>query len=441
MDHGLGRELGLVETLPIMQSTFGGMLPLIDYFRQRLGIAPLLFYGASVLECHPDVQPDPTCQEGRWTPATLEQLGCALQDAMREIERATGLSVLPQWETETVNYVGSANNDMLGKDGTYLPLAVCKNRLRGLGQRGTEQLGTLTANWIDADGDGWTELAEFKLPLSAAPDGCVQAYRKSDTFDPTGQLPIVAQQWEPNADPTTGGTLCLTISTLHLITPEAYALAAFSPKGYAPVDVCGPATNDNLAQEIDIWRVFVDPDLPAVELIYDGKANPCKCDACSVCKTETLEGCLQGEPTQFYQPGEYLTWLRPVPAQRTAIPDTDPVEYEYCLYKEGCTRYGDPDRVKIHYVGGCGAMLAAGDGVCQTPCKELLEAMFLLAAARMPWTLCKCTCNNKLFEEMQASWPKKYANVADGLAFVFGYKKGEVDAGRLIDGLIRHGMA
>ena len=401
------------------------LLPLATY-AHILGLDPLRFSGGVSA-----LRPEPSCSDVWYQydwqdedKVSREQVALLIQEAERDLADHLGYWPGPVWiKNEHHQYPRLYRRELTGRGQDV------RFRLRSLmakwgyviegGQRATEPLDTTAAfTTIDADGDGFAEVAQFVILNQAATlDPCeVHIYFKeylladaantrtnpaSTGADPAWEIrPIEAQ--------LVGTTLTVWCKVWDLFRPQLYEELAPDP-----IDADAPGS---YVDEVMVYRVFNDPQSQVLFLWGQDVA----CDDGATCAEATQTGCMRTT-----NPRNGL--VVPVPSTYNATT----AAFEDAAWSE-CY---EPDALRLWYRAG----LTSRHSDCETLDDYWARIIAMLATARFDWPLCTCNNSNPVLQsnywrqdKSEISSSKSFLTGAADLGNPFGTRVGEIEAWKRI---------
>lgn len=358
----------------------------LDEYARVMGLDPMHFSGGAS-----NIRPEPTCSDVwfqyDWQNPKIvsrEQIQWRIWEAERDIADAIGYWVAPRWiEDEKIKYDRPYRRDVfgLGSD-TRWQWKTIQTRygyvIEG-GRRATTLLNDeVTWQTIDADGDGFDEIAEFTFTVAATLDCCeVKAYFKEyDEHDAANSRTDVASigadpAWEvrPISTVLSGTTLTVYTNTWQLFRPQLQeALNA----GAIPADDFGTGGVDlgSYVDALAFYRVYNDP-ANQVEFVWP-EGSVCVTDAC---KDETQTGCISIKDSR----------------NGLVVPQPSVYNEDTGVFMSSSTWDGsvEPEAVRLWYRAGLTPSYPTRGCMTLDPCWAKTIAM--LATARLEYPLCDCT--------------------------------------------------
>jgi len=306
------------------------------------------------------------------------------------------------------------------------------------GQRAIEYLGTTCWVAIDADGDGFTEIAHFQLEVDATLDICqVKAYFKeylgTDAINSrTGLASAGADPgWEvrPFRVELVGATLSVYFWTWDLFRPQlqeelgASAIDADDFGSGPPEDPCDYLATTDLGVYVDelmFYREYTDPE-NQVEFLWGSDLS---CTNAAACAESTQAGCIRVK-----NPRNSLV----IPSPGTYNSDTG--LFATATWDQAV----EPDAMRVWYRAG---LRPGNQRNCNLLEHKWAQIIAMLATARLEWDLCDCS-NAR---DRSSYWRQDAARMTAEKSFnlhtsemsnPFGQRVGEVLAWRQIRNLGR----
>lgn len=302
------------------------------------------------------------------------------------------------------------------------------------GRRATEILGTTCWTGIDADGDGFIEIARFELAgVNTALDVCqVKAYFKEyEDSDAENSRTDVSSSgadyaWEvrPFKTELDGSTLRCYFWTWDLFRPQLQEELGPSeidaddfgdgppddPCDYQPITDLG-----SYVDELVFYREYTDPE-NQVEFLWGSNLS---CASTAVCTDATQAGCFS------------------IKDERNSLVTPRPGIYNSGVFTSTTWNQAacvEPDAVKIWYKAG---WVGENQRGCVSVDDWWAYTIAMLATSRLQWDLCDCS-NAK---ELSSFWRQDAAKMTQEKSFnlhtsempnPFGQRVGEVLAWRRI---------
>ena len=287
------------------------------------------------------------------------------------------------------------------------------------GVRATTLLSTVGWFGVDADGDGFEELAQFEITIPAGTDPCeIRAYLSeyesyfivySDgRTDPSSTGADPAWEIRPlHIRQVSATTLIIWVSKWELLKPQLQeALNA------EPIDADDP---ENYVTQLDFYRVYNDPGTQ-VQFLWGEDIYCTDTDGCS---WSTQDGCLRVRQSRN---GLIVPW----PGTYNSVTG---------VYSEGSWAHTvEPDGLRLWYRAGWQPERAHD---CQSLSTYWAKTIAMLATARLEWPLCTCT-NVELIAD---SWRETITKITRERSFMvspsdlenpFGIRVGEILAWKRI---------
>ena len=408
------------------------LLSLAEFARQ-MKLDPLHFCQAVS-----ELRPNPHCPDiwfqYDWQDkdkVSREAIGQLIMEAERDIADAIGYWPAPVWVTEEHrDYPRPRQAEWFSIGADARTRLVGMNLHRGYviegGQRATTALNSgneVVWTAVDADGDTFTELAQFQFTVPSTLDPCeVRAYFKEYTAgdaansrtDPASEGADFAWEVRPLRCTKSDTTLTCYTEVWNLIRPQLQEELAPDQGGLDGDDFGAGAPDLGIyVDALVFYREYNDPE-SQVEFHWDSDLS---CDA-GVCVPDTQAGCFS-----IQKPRTSLVIPRPSTYNSSTGSFTSS-SWDNCVA---------PDAVRFWYRAGWTPESH------RTACVELddywARIITMLAVARLEWPLCECT-NVK---QVSDYWRQDAAKMtkersfnlrAEELSNPFGQRIGEVLAWR-----------
>jgi len=295
------------------------------------------------------------------------------------------------------------------------------------GQRATEFLGTACWVAVDADGDGFTEIAHFQLTVDATLDICqvkgyFKEYEADDAENSRTDLASSAADpaWEvrPFKVELIGTTLNIYYWVWDLFRPQlqeelgAREINADDFGDGPPVDPCDyqPLTDLGVyVDELMFYREYTDPE-SQVEFLWGTGAT---CSVIAACAEDSQAGCIRVKNPRnglvIPQPGVYNSTTE---------------SFASAAWSE----VREPDAVRFWYRSG---WRPENQRNCVVLDDFWAKLIAMLATSRLQWDLCECS-NAR---ETSSYWRQDAARLTaeksfnlrpDEMSNPFGQRVGEV---------------
>jgi len=394
----------------------------LNYYARIVGFDPLHFsQGFST------VRPEPSCSDVwmqyNWQDpdkVSRDHIKFLIGNAERDVADALGYWPAPTWiEDEKHQYPRPQRREFYGGGadvrGRWKSITTNYGHVRYIGRRATTLLSD-DATWvgIDADGDGFTEIAEFQGTVPAGLDVCeIKAYFKeysaadatNTRTDPSSVGADPAWEIKPVRVSLTGTTCTVWVHSWDLFRPQLKeALNAGS------IDADDPT---NYVDQIMLYRVYNDPQ-HGVEFQW---GSDVACEG-AVCDTITQAGCVRVKDSRggivVPQPATYLDGVFTV------------ANWSQCV---------EPDSVRLWYNAGVTPRVTRN-------CIELddywAKTITILATSRTDWPICTCDNNLGLLTDF---WRTEVSKISKEKSFIvtqrelgnpFGTRIGEIIAWRRV---------
>jgi len=426
------------------RATTPTLLSLADYAR-IMGINPLHFsQGVSA------ILPDATCSQVWYQFAwqaqhniSREGVADKISSAERDIADAIGYWPAPVYvEDEFIAYPTPYKPEYYGRGsnirGRYKSVQLRRGYVIEGGQRAVELLGTACWAAIDADGDGFTEIAHFQLAVDATLDVCqAKAYFKeyldSDAENSRTDLASAGAdpEWEvrPFKVELVGTTLNIYFWVWDLFRPQlqeelgASTIDADDFGSGPPEDPCDYLAAPDLGVYVDelmFYREYTDPE-NQVEFSWGSDLS---CSATAACAESTQAGCIRVK-----NPRNGL--VIPQPGVYNSVTET----FATASWSERI----EPDAARIWYLAG---WQPESRKTCATLDRRWKQMIVMLATARLEWDLCNCgnARDRSSYWRQDAAMmtaAKSFNLRQDEMSNPFGQRVGEVLAWRQIRNLGR----
>ncbi len=414
-------------------------------YAKIMGINPMHFsQGTST------ILPDNTCSQVwyqfDWQArhnVSREGVAEKISGAERDLTDAIGYWPAPTYIVdEFVNYPTPSKPEFFGRGsnirGRYKSVRLNRGYVIEGGQRATELLGTTCWIAVDADGDGFTEIAHFQLTVSATLDICqVRAYFKEylagDAVNSRTDLASAAAdpEWEvrPLKVELLGTTLNIYFWVWDLFRPQlqeelgAGEIDADDFGSGPPTDPCDYLALPDLGVYVDelmFYREYTDSE-NQVQFLW---GNDLSCTTAAACAESTQVGCIRVKNPRnglvIPQPGVYNSVTEAFAAA-------------------AWSQRVEPDAVRIWYRAGWQPENQRG---CVALDNRWAQIIAMLATARLEWDLCDCSN----MRDAASFWRQDAAMMTAAKSFnlrpsemsnPFGQRIGEVLAWRQVRNLRR----
>lgn len=367
-----------------------------------------------------------------------EQVALEIDNAERDIADAIGYWPAPKYTVDEFHeYPRPAAPGWYGTGANIYARYKSQKLNRGWviegGQRATEYLGTACWVAVDADGDGFTEIAHFQLTVSATLDICqVHAYFKEyDSADAENSRTDLASSaadpaWEvrPFRSELTGTTLNVYFWVWDLFRPqlqEELGPSEINADDFGdgpPEDPCDYLALTDLGVYVDellFYREYTDPETQ-VEFLWGSGIT---CSDIAACAASSQAGCIR------------------VKDRRNGLVIPQPGVYNSTTEAFAATSWAEntePDATRFWYRSG---WRPENQRNCVVLDDRWAKLIAMLATARLEWDLCDCS-NAR---EQSHFWRQDAAKMTteksfnlrpDEMSNPFGQRVGEVLAWRQI---------
>jgi hypothetical protein len=428
----------------------------LDEWAQIMGIEPAHFNGATADPiahslCSECVQLWPQTPGQNSAMLSREEVALAIASAEQDIESYLGVPLKPTLKCKTFAY------QPCGSPSALVPTSVWDHRNWGLapqklpsyyvgdcpvfswGQETYESLAFPskeegTISFVDLDGDNFSETALLIAYLEdpeVVPRPCeVTLFYPDGCGDPLQQICPLRNVVVDYSDDTGLGEIRIEVWAWQLIRPELWSAPVGGGDGNAACQVSAIDLLDSnvYVEELEVCHHTFKPWTPMVEFGVEQTGQICGCDSdgCHICSPQTFPGCLLAGTRA---PG----FVVPVPAR------WDDEECGWVAYTPldlnclGVT----PSFVRIHYWHGCIDDGCDPSDPSAATCHALKQVTAILAAARLPKTVCACDCTDYAwFDGLKRDL--SYSTRSEGTFFLsqelvnnpFGTRSGEIQAYR-----------
>lgn len=401
------------------------LLPL-DRYAEIMGINPIQFNGGYNSTLFSDTGSTDRWRQYPWqdeNKASREEIAREIARAEKDIFSALGYWPAPRWkEDEYKRWPRYHRRERTALRG-YRPSGESKSiNLDGGkfiygGKRATTKIGTASVVYSDPDGDSFNELATVSIATAITSACELRVF-----FKDKGAYNI----WEVRphiAKAVSGGTFTATFDAWLLFDPDLWEQLRRAPAtGADPLDI-DSETSGNYVTEVDVYRVYNDPEEQCT-LIWEGTTaycSSCSGTGCPQCQDVTQVACVSVR-------NELDSLVLPVPATYSSG------SFTVTTYTTGY----EPDRVKTSYRSGDYVLDSSG---CYEMPQDLAEAVTYMATARLSRPVCTDSEFLRIKEaELRADltiinpdglevtrWVTK-----EVLTCPFGTRQGELDAWRIV---------
>lgn len=298
------------------------------------------------------------------------------------------------------------------------------------GVRATEELGEATCSFLDLDGDGFPETAQFQLTVSASLSICeVQAFFKqyddpdaaNCRTDPTSEGADPAWRVHSLRSTLSGTTLTMYIPAWNLFRPQL-------SEGWNIDDIDADQAA-NYVDALEFYRVYNDPS-QQVRFLW---GEDITCDDSETCAWALQDGCLRVKDAR-------RGMIVPSPGTYDASDET----YSANTWSQS----REPDYVRTWYRAGLqprrplGTITHGGSVACDQLSHFWAETIAILAIARLDRPICdECSNIGLVADRWQIDLAKvgerSFQVGGDTLDNPFGTRAGEVFAWKRLKGRAR----
>jgi len=352
----------------------------LDGFARQIGVDPIHFnQGVSTLR--PETRCGDTWFQKDWQASnkiSRENIAFHIDQAERDLADALGYWPAPTWEVgEFHNYPQPQRPESFGGGGDvrlrWKRVKLNRGYVIEGGVRATTLIGTDVWTGVDADGDGFDELAQFTVDLTGMdpqPTECeIKGYFKEyDLADAANSRTEPAsagadEAWEvrPLQVTITGTTATVYCNTWQLFRPQLQ-------EAYNASDIDADAIG-SYVDALVFYREYTDES----QQVLFGWNVELGCTDLEVCSASTQTGC-------FYVKNERSGLVTPQPASY----NTDDEQFMSSNWTESV----EADAVQFWYRSGWTPTNQRG---CQVLDPYWARTITMLAVARLPWPLCDCS--------------------------------------------------
>lgn len=410
----------------------------LDRFAQILGVPPAHFAGGYTATVFPVTA---SCSQvwfqHAWQATDKvgrEELATAIASAESDIANELGYWPAPVWfEDEVHRYPRHHRRELVtwgyNVRGGYRSIQTNWAKIivpgrRALGDRHIAKLADLSLQFLNLDGDAYSETARITLPYATLTTNVneIKVY-----FSATGGDPV----WEirPARSKTfVGANVVIDFWAWQLIQPalwEAFPIAG------------GPQALDLMTaiyvDEVDVYHEYTDTTQVSAQFFWEPKPHvhsyvcpACGGTGCVACTLTVQDGCSHIRDV-------HQGFLVPVPATYD--------EATGQWNEQTRTECREPDHVKLWYYAGDQSNLFLSGRSYDPLSQRLAEAIAWLTIARLERQLCECSNVTALSQRLQvdlAESPEEgsdYMTTEDQLNNPFGTRRGELKAWRRISKL------
>lgn len=382
--------------------------------------------------------PDPRCSDiwyqNDWQDpdkVSREQMGMLVAQAERDIADELGYWPAPTWiRNELIEYPRPQRKELYGLGGDVrLRWKTVQTRWGHLlygGRRATLLGGTTAYTLVDADGDGFTELAKFEvLDVSETLDVCnVKAYFKeysegdasNSRTDPASSGADASWEVRPIRVTLSGTTLTIWTNVWNLFRPQLQESLRAEPIDADDFGDLGvPTDAGSYVDALVFYEEYADTE-NYVQFLWRDAA--CGKQACAA-------GCQHG---CFQIQNRRLGLVIPQPSVYNDDDGTHtPATWSGIV---------EPDALRVWYKAGATPTHQQG---CDRLDRYWAKTIVILAVARTDWPLCTCT-NVELLTDFwkqdarKATRDKSFQVTQEDLENPFGTRIGEILAWRRVCG-------
>ncbi len=404
----------------------------LPYYAQIMGINPVHFQGAIGDPIWPvvsancnDIWPRYSWQNA--DQVSHEDLARAIYDAEQEIARALGFYPAPYWIAQEVHeWPRHYRRDVWRRGGRNLRGARASIQARfGKFIQGGQRAVTpvcaastvgLTLQYLDLDGDGFSETARINVPTDFTDPCELKVY-----FYDTGGV----QEWEirpARSKVISGGFLVAEFDSWLFVDPD---LRSFYPTmaGFQAVDI---STTANFVTTVDVYREYNDYTASAATFLWEpdpsnllaSLCGSCGGTGCPACGLSSQEGCLHVRQTDNGMV---------VPAPGTYNETTEQWD------QDAFTECRDPDHVSLYYFAGELNDRWRSNASCEMLSNWWAHAIAWMATARLERPFCSCGNVEALAADLRIDLARNQPDRSFQLDFnmlsnPFGTRRGEMRA-------------
>lgn len=401
------------------------LLPL-DRYAEIMGINPIQFNGGYNATLFSDTGSTERWRQYAWqdeNKSSREELAREIARAEKDIFSKLGYWPFPVWkEDEYKRWTRYHRRDRTAlrgyrQSGQAKSVNLDGGKFIEGGKRATTKIGVASVVYSDPDGDSFDELATVTI-ATAITDACeLHAFFKDKgAYDIWEVRPYISKS-------VSGGTLTMTFDSWLLFDPDIWEKLRRHPGTGADALDIDSENSSNYVTEVDIYRVYNDPE-DQCTLIWEGTTaycSSCSGTGCPQCQDVTQVACMSVR-------NELDSLVIPMPATYSSG------SFSVTSYTAGY----EPDRIKASYRSGDYVLDSSG---CYEMPQDLAEAITYMATARLSRPV--CTENEFLKikeEELRADltiinpdglevtrWVTK-----EVLSCPFGTRRGELDAWQIV---------
>jgi len=401
------------------------LLPL-DRYAEIMGINPIQFNGGYNTTLFSDTGNTERWRQYPWqdeNKSSREEIGREIAQAEKDLFSQLGYWPAPLWkEDEHKKYPRYHRRELTGLRGVQQSGRMKSVNLMGGkyiegGKRETTLIGTANVTYTDPDGDGFDELATVTIATTIT-DACeLHVFFKDKGADDTWEVrPHISKS-------VSGGTLTVTFDSWILFDPDLWEQLLRAPATGATALDIDSETSGNYVTQVDVYRVYNDPEEQCT-LLWEGASascSSCSGTGCPQCEDVTQVACINVR-------NELDSLVLPIPATYSAG------AFTITTFTAGF----EPDRVKVSYRSGDYTYDSSG---CYEMPQDLAKAVTHMATARLSRPLCTEAVNLVQKEkELRADltiinpdglevtrWVTK-----EVLTCPFGTRQGELDAWQIV---------
>jgi hypothetical protein len=392
-----------------------------------MGINPLHFNGAY----NPDLSPVHNVCDSVWQQyayqhadqVSREDLASMIDHCERQIKEYLGYSLAPQYEYGEEHQYPKPGlfedlNTGYNVRGFYKGIKTLYGKIISAGRRGMSLVANkvlAAANYSDPDGDGFNELCTITTATILTDINEIHLFFPGRNGFPEYEIrPLISKN-------IVAGTLTIKLSSWLLIDPDIYTSSPL-------VDEMGAiilTDESNYVTSVDIYREYIDPTLASAEFLWEYMPVGDYCaDDVNVCSPTEQDGCLIIRDSN-------IGLVAPAPATYVA-PSWNNTSFTIS------TRA--PDKVRLYYYAGLQNTRYKMSLMLDPLPDNLAIAIAHMATARLERTICAGSQSNTLAESLRQDMTRSGSQESftlsqSDLASEFGYRRGELEAWRMIQSL------
>jgi hypothetical protein len=349
------------------------LLPL-DRYAKIIGINPVQFNGGYNTTLFSDTGSTERWRQYPWqdeNKSSREEIAGEIAQAEMDILGELGYWPAPRWqENETKQYPRYHRRELTGlrgyrQSGEYKSVNLRTGKWIEGGKRSITKIGTASVAYTDPDSDSFDELATVSI-ATAITNACELHvfFKDKGASDDTWEIrPHISKS-------VSGGTFTATFHSWMLFDPDIWEKLYRAPaSGSSPLDI-DSEDSDNYVTEVDVYRVYNDPEEQCT-LLWSGATafcSSCSGTGCPQCSDVTQVACISVR-------NDLDSLVMPIPATYSSGSFT-PTYFT--------TGY-EPDRAKISYRSGDYVLDSSG---CYKMPNDLAKAVAEMATARLTRPLC-----------------------------------------------------